>query len=82
MFQYRVQPQGHDGGLDPGLGGPHVDGSSGTGGRDLPVALHGQDRTGEEEFVYVWTLGIEGVGDGSDKLVTVDVRRTPRPSAR
>ena len=30
--------------------------------------------TGEEEFVYVWTLGVEGMGDGSDKLVTVDVR--------
>ncbi len=30
--------------------------------------------TGVEEFVYVWTLGAEGVGDGSDKLVTVDVR--------
>ena len=30
--------------------------------------------TGQEEFVYVWTLGAEGVGDGSDKLVTVDVR--------
>lgn len=30
--------------------------------------------TGQEEFVYVWTLGVEGVGDGSDKLVTVDVR--------
>ena len=29
---------------------------------------------GEEEFVYVWTLGMEGVGDGSDKVVTVDVR--------
>jgi len=28
---------------------------------------------GQEEFVYVWTLGVEGVGDGSDKLVTVDV---------
>ena len=26
---------------------------------------------GQEDFVYVWTLGIEGVGDGSDKLVTV-----------
>ena len=31
--------------------------------------------TGEEEFVYVWTLGVEGLGDGSDKLVTVDNRR-------
>ena len=30
--------------------------------------------TGQEEFVYVWTLGVEGVGDGMDKLVTVDVR--------
>jgi selenium-binding protein 1 len=27
--------------------------------------------SGQEDFVYVWTLGIEGVGDGSDKLVTV-----------
>jgi selenium-binding protein 1 len=30
--------------------------------------------TAQEEFIYVWTLGVEGVGDGSDKLVTVDVR--------
>ena len=29
--------------------------------------------TGQEDFVYVWTLGVEGVGDGQDKLVTVDV---------
>ena len=28
---------------------------------------------GQEDFVYVWTLGVEGIGDGSDKLVTVDV---------
>jgi methanethiol oxidase len=34
-----------------------------------------QKITGEEQFVYVWTLGVEGLGDGSDKLVTVDVRR-------
>jgi selenium-binding protein 1 len=27
--------------------------------------------TGQEDYVYVWTLGIEGLGDGSDKLVTV-----------
>jgi selenium-binding protein 1 len=27
--------------------------------------------TGQEDFVYIWTLGIDGVGDGSDKLVTV-----------
>ncbi|PLX37181.1 MAG: selenium-binding protein [Hyphomicrobiales bacterium] len=30
--------------------------------------------TGQEDYVYVWTLGMEGIGDGSDKLVTVDVR--------
>jgi selenium-binding protein 1 len=28
---------------------------------------------GQEDYVYVWTLGIEGLGDGSDKLVTVGV---------
>jgi len=28
---------------------------------------------GQEDFVYVWTLGVEGVGDEQDKLVTVDV---------
>ncbi len=29
--------------------------------------------TGQEDYVYVWTLGVEGLGDGSDKLVTIDV---------
>ena len=29
---------------------------------------------GQEDFVYVWTLGSEGVGDESDKLVTIDLR--------
>ena len=29
---------------------------------------------GQEEFVYVWTLGVEGLGDGADKVVTVDVK--------
>jgi methanethiol oxidase len=28
---------------------------------------------GQEDFVYVWTLGVEGVGDEQDKLVTVSV---------
>jgi selenium-binding protein 1 len=27
---------------------------------------------GQEDFVYVWTLGMEGLGDGQDKLVTID----------
>ncbi len=30
--------------------------------------------TGQEEYLYVWTLGVDGLGDGSDKLVTVDAR--------
>ncbi|SHG81825.1 methanethiol oxidase [Ferrimonas marina] len=28
---------------------------------------------GQEDVLYVWTLGVEGIGDGEDKLVTVDV---------
>lgn len=28
---------------------------------------------GQEDFVYVWTLGTVGVGDEQDKLVTIDV---------
>lgn len=27
--------------------------------------------TGQEDFVYVWTLGMEGLGDEQDKLVTI-----------
>ena len=27
--------------------------------------------SGQEDFIYVWTLGMEGVGDGQDKLVTI-----------
>ncbi|HVF62477.1 MAG TPA: selenium-binding protein SBP56-related protein [Casimicrobiaceae bacterium] len=27
---------------------------------------------GQEDFVHVWTLGVDGMGDGSDKLVTID----------
>lgn len=29
--------------------------------------------TGQEDYVYVWTLGMEGVGDEQDKLVTIAV---------
>lgn len=28
---------------------------------------------GQEDFVYVWTLGTHGIGDEQDKLVTIDV---------
>jgi selenium-binding protein 1 len=31
----------------------------------LPVIV------GQEDFVYVWTQGVDGLGDGSDKLVTI-----------
>lgn len=27
---------------------------------------------GQEDYLYVWTLGVSGMGDGSDKLVTLD----------
>jgi selenium-binding protein 1 len=29
---------------------------------------------GQEDFVHVWTVGVEGWGDGSDKLVTIDAK--------
>jgi selenium-binding protein 1 len=32
--------------------------------------------TGQEDYVYVWTLGVEGVGDGHDKLVTIGANPT------
>jgi len=32
-----------------------------------------QKIVGQEDFVYIWTLGQEGVGDEQDKLVTVSV---------
>ena len=28
---------------------------------------------GQEHYLHVWTLGVDGLGDGSDKLVTIDV---------
>ena len=28
---------------------------------------------GQEAYVHVWTLGVSGMGDGADKLVTLDV---------
>ena len=29
--------------------------------------------TGQEDYIYVWTLGVKGVADGNDSIVTVDV---------
>ena len=29
--------------------------------------------TGQEDYLYVWTLGVPGVSDGNDSMVTVDV---------
>ena len=34
--------------------------------------------TGHEDYVYVWTLGVEGLGDGQDKLVTISVNPNHR----
>jgi len=33
---------------------------------------------GQEDYVQVWTLGVDGWGDGSDKLVTIDVNPRSR----
>ncbi|MBM3571140.1 MAG: selenium-binding protein [Alphaproteobacteria bacterium] len=33
---------------------------------------------GQEDFLHVWTLGARGVGDESDKLVTIDVNPRSR----
>ncbi|MBM3393127.1 MAG: selenium-binding protein [Betaproteobacteria bacterium] len=33
---------------------------------------------GQEDYIYVWTLGVEGMGDGSDKLVTINVNPKSR----
>lgn len=35
----------------------------------LTTLIHGQ-----EDYLYVWTLGVAGMGDASDKLVTIDVK--------
>ena len=55
----------------------------GAGATTLPFHLSRADETcmspymakivGQEDFVYVWTLGVEGLGDGQDKLVTIHV---------
>ena len=28
---------------------------------------------GQEDYLYVWALGVKGLGDGSDKLVTLSL---------
>ncbi|WP_426112818.1 selenium-binding protein SBP56-related protein [Massilia sp. PWRC2] len=33
---------------------------------------------GQEDYLYVWTLGVAGLGDGWDKLVTLDVNPASR----
>ena len=33
---------------------------------------------GQEDYVYVWTLGVKGMGDGFDKLVTIDANPTSK----
>src|ERR1700731_2726698 len=37
---------------------------------------------GQEDFVHVWTLGVEGLGDGSDKLVTIDANPASKTYGR
>src|SRR5207247_9441643 len=37
---------------------------------------------GQEDYVYVWALAVEGLGDGSDKLATVDVHPKSKSSGK
>lgn len=37
---------------------------------------------GQEDYVHVWTLGVPGWGDGSDKLVTIDADPRSRTYGR
>ena len=37
---------------------------------------------GQEDYVYVWTLGVEGLGDEQDKLVTIDVNTKSKTYAK
>jgi hypothetical protein len=39
------------------------------------AALAGSAAAGELQYLYVWTAGVDGQGDGSDKLVTVQATR-------
>jgi len=48
----------------------------------VQLALHGQSHQGQEDYVYVWTLGVKGMGDGFDKLVTIDANPASRSTAR
>lgn len=41
----------------------------------LAVVLTCNAAAAQHEYLYVWTAGVDGQGDGSDKLVTVDVTR-------
>jgi selenium-binding protein 1 len=51
------------------LGGPAALADETCNSPYLSTLIHGQ-----EDYLYVWTLGVPGIGDGSDKLVTLDVR--------
>ena len=37
---------------------------------------------GQEDYVYVWTLGVEGLGDEQDKLVKIDVNTKSKTYAK
>ncbi|HTO47782.1 MAG TPA: hypothetical protein VML91_09075 [Burkholderiales bacterium] len=41
----------------------------------LAAALACNAAAAQQQYLYVWTAGVDGQGDGSDKLVTVDVTR-------
>lgn len=49
------------------MGAPHVNAD------ETCMSPYMAKIAGQEDYVYVWTLGVEGLGDGQDKLVTISV---------
>ena len=41
----------------------------------LAAAIACNAAAAQQQYLYVWTAGVDGQGDGSDKLVTVDATR-------
>ncbi len=55
------------------LGATCAGGAAGVAADETCLSPYMAKIVGQEDFVYVWTLGMEGLGDEQDKLVTVYV---------
>lgn len=72
-FSVRISPRA---GLQAALSAALLLGASQLAADETCMSPYMAKISGQEDFVYVWTLGVEGVGDEQDKLVTVDVNPT------